>query len=231
MEIQTESKDILLEETVNNVLINKNSSKKNKKTNKQTSSMILEDTVLDDKYDVEILKSRYNEYKASYIKTDEYKKRGIPLRQQNPPEDITENIVKFIIRNFEKDATVVWCKGVDKKYNLKGDLYSKKYDKNFPLEVKSFTSNGPSQFGPNKKFSVLYFLDLRNWINDEIILWKANLNNESNEFKNIKMSKKQTHSEQCDEGRRPHINWDNLYPQIKDHCSEIYRGTFENIFN
>jgi hypothetical protein len=188
------------------------------------------DQILDDKYSQEILRSRYNEYKDSYLKTNEYKKMGIPIRQQNPPEDITENIAKFIIRNIEKDNTVIWCKGIDKKYNLTGDLYSSHYDKSSGIEVKSFTSNGPSQFGPKKKFGVLYFLDLRNWLEDEIILWKVNLTNESDEFKNIKMSKTQTHAEQCDEGRRPHISWDHLYPQIKEHCLQIYKGTFENIF-
>jgi hypothetical protein len=55
-----------------------------------------------------------------------------------------------------------------------------------PIEVKSFTSNGPSQFGPDKKFSVLYFLDLRKWLDDEIILWKVNLNYLSDEFKPLK---------------------------------------------
>ena len=35
------------------------------------------------------------------------------------------------------------------------------------------------------KFSVLYFLDLRKWLDDEIILWKVNLNYLSDEFKNI----------------------------------------------
>ena len=187
-------------------------------------------TILDDKYTEEILNTRYNEYKQSYLSVNELKLKGIPIRQQNPPEDITENMVKFIIRNYENDSSCVWCKGIDKKHGLKGDLYSNKYDKNSPLEVKSFTSNGPSQFGPNKKFSVLYFLDLRNWLKDDIVLWKINLTNDSPEFKNIKMNKTQTHSDQCEEGRRPHISWDKLYPQIQQFCIQVYKGPFQNIF-
>jgi hypothetical protein len=186
--------------------------------------------ILDDKYTEEILNARYNEYKQSYLSVNELKLKGIPIRQQNPPEDITENMVKFIIRNYENDSSCVWCKGIDKKHGLKGDLYSNKYDKNSPLEVKSFTSNGPSQFGPNKKFSVLYFLDLRNWLKDDIVLWKINLTNDSPEFKNIKMNKTQTHSDQCEEGRRPHISWDKLYPQIHEFCIQVYKGPFQNIF-
>lgn len=82
-----------------------------------------------------------------------------------------------------------------------------------------------------KKFGVLYFLDLRQWLhNNKLVLWKVKLNYLSNEFKNIKVSIKQTMGEQLQEGRRPHISWDKIYPQISDFCEKIYEGTFENIF-
>ena len=183
-----------------------------------------------DKYTEEILIKRYNNFKNMYISDQELINEGLPIRHQNTPEDITENIAKFIIRKYENDKSCVWCKGIDKKYGLTGDLYSSKYDKKEPIEVKSFTSSGPSQFGPDKKFSVLYFLDLRKWLNNEIILWKINLNYLSLEFKNIKINKKQTMEEQFLEGRRPHISWDNIYPQITKFCEKIYQGTFEDIF-
>jgi len=186
--------------------------------------------ILIDKYSKEILTDRFINFKNMYIKDEELIKNGLPIRHQNTPEDITENITKFIIRKYENDKNCVWCKVVDKKFGLTGDLYSNKYDKNAPIEVKSFTSNGPSQFGPGKKFGVLYFLDLRKWLNNEIILWKVNLNDLSDEFKNIKVSKTQTMKQQFDEGRRPHISWSNIYPQISTFCEKIYEGTFENIF-
>ena len=99
-----------------------------------------------------------------------------------------------------------------------------------PIEVKSFTSNGPSQFGPDKKFAVLYFLDLRKWLNNEIVLWKVKLNHSSDTFKNIKVSKTETMEDQFIKGRRPHVSWDKIHPQISDYCEKIYEGTFENIF-
>lgn len=186
--------------------------------------------LLNDRYDKNTLKSRFTNFKNMYISDEQLIKNGLNIRHQNTPEDITENIVKFIIINHENDTSCVWCKGVDKKYGLKGDLFSNKYDKSAPIEVKSFTSSGPSQFGPDKKFSVLYFLDLRQWLNDNIILWKVNLNYLSDEFKNIKVNKYQTMEEQFLEGRRPHISWDNIHPQICDFCEKIYEGTFEDIF-
>jgi hypothetical protein len=199
----------------------------NKKCDNPTKN---ESETLNDMYDENILKSRFINFKNMYISDEQLIKNGLKIRHQNTPEDITENITKFIIRNYENDMSCVWCKGVDKKHGLTGDLFSNKYEKSTPIEVKSFTSNGPSQFGPDKKFGVLYFLDLRKWLNDIIILWKVNLNYLSDEFKNIKVNKSQTMEKQLLEGRRPHISWDNIHPQISDFCEKVYEGTFEGIF-
>ena len=202
--------------------------KKQKKT--VTDKLIDDNGILNDRYDEATLIRRFTNSKNMYISDEELKKNGLQIRHQNTPEDITENVTKFIIRKYENDNSCVWCKGVDKKYGLTGDLCSNKYGKTSPIEVKSFTSQGPSQFGPDKKFGVLYFLDLRKWLNNKIILWKVNLNYLSDEFKNIKVSKTQTMGEQLLQGRRPHISWDNIYPQICDFCEKIYEGTFEDIF-
>jgi len=176
-------------------------------------------------YSEEILRKRCNTYINTYLETDEIKKSGLPIRQQNPPEDITENIVKFIVRNYDNDPLIMWAKCAGEK----GDLITPKYV--FPPEVKSFTSDGPCSFGPNKKFGVLYFLDLREWIkNNKIILWRIDVSSESPEFKQLKMNKGQTHEEQCGEKRRPHIAWNLIYTQLADKCVKVYEGTFENIF-
>jgi len=183
-------------------------------------------SIREDKYTAEILRRRFNRYKEDCIDlTDLKKTSGLNIRNQNPPEDITENIAKFIIHNYDNDPSCKWSKGI----GLKGDLFSSKYPES-PPEVKAFTSVGPSQFGPKKVFGVLYFLDLRKWIEDQIVLWRVNLTNKSPEIKGIKINKTQTHEEQCAEGRRPRISWDKLYPQISDHCEKIFEGTFEDIF-
>ena len=181
----------------------------------------------DDKYTCDLLRNRFNRYRDTYINDDEdIKATGLSIRHQNPPEDVTENIAKFIIQNFDNDPTCKWAKAIGKK----GDLYSEKYKTDSPPEVKAFTSDGPSSFGPKKKFGVLYFLDMRQWLSDKFILWRVNLSNESSEWKQIKMNKTNTHTEQCDAGRRPHISWDKIYPQISDQCVKVYEGSFEGIF-
>jgi len=182
-------------------------------------------SVKHDNYSQEVLQKRYKMYLDKYMETAKLIETGLPIRHENPPEDITENITKFIINKHDNDPSCKWAKSM----GLKGDLYSDKY-KDAPPEVKAFTSNGPSQFGPKKKFGVLYFLDMREWLQDIIVLWRVNLTNDSPEWKKIKMNKTQTHEDQCDEGRRPHISWDKIYPQIAEHCVKVYEGTFENIF-
>lgn len=189
--------------------------------------LIKEEVKHDDKYTPAILRRRYNRFRDDYIDCSELiTTTGLPIRHQNPPEDISENIAKFIMINYDNDPTCKWAKSI----GVKGDLYSEKYNIDSPAEIKALTSDGPSSFGPEKKFSVIYFLDMRDWLNDKFILWKVNLTSESPAWKGIKMNKKQTFEDQCKEGRRPHISWDNIYPQISEHCVKVYDGTFEGIF-
>lgn len=177
-----------------------------------------------DNYTEQILRMNFNTYKSFYVAIKEsIEKTGLNLRSTNPPEYITENIVKFIIRNKKGDKTCVWANSVNKT----GDLYS---DVEHVQEVKAFTSDAPCTFGPTKKFSVIYFLDMRDWLNDKLILWCVNLNNTSKEWKGLKISKSQTYEDQCNQGRRPRIGFNKMYEQLKDHCTKVYEGTFTNIF-
>lgn len=177
---------------------------------------------LQDTYTPEILKKRYASYLLATKELQAINQEtGLCIRGANPPEDITENMVKFILRKQGIDSSWARC------IKTNGDLYS---EKEKVQEVKSFTSDGPSSFGPKKKFNVIYFLDMRKWLDNQIVLWRVNLTNESAEWKKVAMNKNQTQEDQTDQGRRPHISWEKLYPQIKDHCSMIYDGSFEGIF-
>jgi len=177
-----------------------------------------------DEYTADDLRQRYTAFKnyvLSYLHLRPHVRKLI--RGINIPEDISENIVKFIIRIILADAECSWCKYL----GMSGDLFSKK---DGIIEVKAFSSDGPSSFGPRKKFDVIYFLDMRKWLDDVIILWKVNLSNESSQWKELKMNKKEDHKAQSDRGVRPHIAWSKIYPQISEHCTKVYEGTFEGIF-
>lgn len=186
----------------------------------------------EDKYSENILRKRYIQYKNNTnVLLEIIRETGIPIRNENPPEDITENIVKFILKNKRGDTTCVWAKSVGRP----GDLYS---NIEYIQEVKAFTSGGPCSFGPDKVFDVIYFLDMRGWLIDKFVLWRIGVSDKSDEWKNIKMNKTETFKMQCDLGRRPHIGFDKIYEQLKDLrtssglpvCSKIYEGSFDDIF-
>jgi hypothetical protein len=179
-----------------------------------------------DTYTKEVLIQRLSIFKKSYEETEILIKAGLPIRRQNIPDDISENISKFIIINYDNQPSCKWSK----LFRKKGDLFSNKYDKDNQIEIKTFSSNGPCSFGSKKKFGIIYFLDMRNWLNNKYILWKVNLHSDAPEWKQLKMNKLETHEDQCLHGRRPHICWDNIYNQLSIHCYKVFEGTFEDIF-
>ena len=176
-----------------------------------------------DSYTQELLNEQYMLHKQ-YVngRIDTTKKTGVKVRLPSIPEDISENIIKFIIRNKLHDNTTRWdCK--------KGDLHSQIEGKQ---ECKCFTSDGPSSFTPSSDWDVIYFLDARNWlIYDKFILYRIPLKRTSNEWKNIKVNKTQTFEDQTKQGRRPRISWEFLQPQISLYCNKVYEGSFEDIFS
>jgi hypothetical protein len=167
------------------------------------------------------LRARYNrllDFEKAEI--DDDKTYGYKTRRYGLPEHISENIIKFVIINHLSDISCTWGCAV-------GDLYSNKLK---TIECKSFTSEGPTSFGPKQKWDVIYFLDARGWLDDKLIVWQINLPNDHDIWENIEVGASQTKGGQGDEGRRPRINWSALYPQIEGHCTKVYEGTFEGIF-
>lgn len=173
-------------------------------------------------YSEEILKQQYALHKL-YVngRIETTKKIGVKVRLPCIPEDISENIVKYIIHNKLNDKTSKWeCKSGDLESNIEGKQ-----------ECKCFTSDGPLSFTPSSDWDIIYFLDARNWLNDKFILYRISLKRTSTEWKNIKVNKTQTFENQSKQGRRPRINWESLQPQIALYCSKVYEGTFDDIFN
>lgn len=176
--------------------------------------------IKEDTYTQNVLRAQYKlhkDYVSGRIKSSQ--ELGITFRFPSIPEDISENIIKFIIHKTG-DKTSNWNCG-------RGDLYSSIEGKQ---ECKCFTSDGPPSFTPSSEWDVIYFLDARSWLNDKFVLYRVNLKRDSDEWKKIKMSKSQTFDDQCKQGRRPRITWQSLYPQISSYCTKVFEGGFEDIF-
>lgn len=187
--------------------------------------IILEKSSLDSKeamsdlYTSEVLRQQFSihkQYVESRIATS--KALNIRIRFPGIPEDISENMIKMLIKRIRGDETCTW--------NCDGDLYSQIEKKQ---ECKCFTSSGPISFTPSSGWNVIYFLDATKWLNDKFTLYRLPLKYTSDEWQNIKMNKTETFRQQADAGRRPRIGWSALYPQISQYAEELWTGGFEDI--
>lgn len=135
------------------------------------------------------------------------------------PEDISENLVKYIIKKKEGNTFSRKKSG--------GDLVSPQDGTR--IEVKCFTSTGPSSFGPKEKWDSIYFFDAMNILthNSECILYKIEESNDSEIFQNIKVNKNETFKDQCLQQRRPRIAFSKISQQIPANIQKVFQG---NIF-
>ena len=135
------------------------------------------------------------------------------FRMPNFPSEISENLVKYIIQ-FKYGFLPTWKDGKDT-----GDL---RYDGQL-FEVKCFSSDGPSSFGPNERWDHLFFLDATNYIKKIFKCYKININNQ--QFGQvIHVNSTETYFDQCQNGRRPRISFDNI-------CQQIPRDNIELVFD
>jgi hypothetical protein len=180
----------------------------------------------DDKYTFNILMKCLEKYNNDLKFNDEInpllskKKR----RNENLPCDISENIVKFVIK---KKYGVMPCWDTDK-----GDIVINKLGLFKQIEVKGFMSDGPSSFGPKEMWDLLYFVDARDIMNLNFKVYEVKLSNDSTIFRNIKVSKKDTYGVQADKGRRPRGCFDTIFkPQLNEHCKLIFDGHITTLYD
>jgi len=192
------------------------SKKKKNELIKMINDIDKKDKDENDMYTQEILRNQYKLHKEYIISRKTIKNIRLPYF----PEDISENMIKFI-NHKNGDKTSTWnCD--------KGDLKSKEYGKQ---ECKCFTSSGPISFSPSSQWDELLFLDARDWFTmDKFVLYRFRYKRDSNEWKSIKVNQKETIEDQSKQGRRPRIGWKDLYPQIKNYCEILYEGSFDFIF-
>lgn len=146
-----------------------------------------------------------------------YRSRLVKYRLPNFPEDISENIVKHLIKRIE---------GVEcKREKTKGDLTS---HNNELIEVKCFTSDGPSSFGPRESWDCLYFLDAIDYLCGNFKLYKVPIKNDSEIFQSIKVNSKETYGDQCKQKRRPRISFKQLHKQIEPYTQLIFEGNIKD---
>jgi hypothetical protein len=145
-------------------------------------------------------------------------------RNENFPSDISENIVKFA---FAKKYRIMPCWDTQK-----GDLIIYKFNLFTQIEVKGFTSEGPSSFGPTEEWDWIYFVDGTDIRNKNFKVYEIHLSNKSKVFQSIVLSGK-------------HFSGENIPPlpndidkltvkQLKELCKNrglIQKGRKEDMIN
>lgn len=156
-------------------------------------------------------------FHLSYVNFVKSLKNKYKLRRPNFPEIISENIVKQYIINKELRV----CENING-----GDLISdgKK------IEVKCFSTESPTSFGPTESWKELFFLDATDICNNKIKIYKCLLSHDSEEFCSIKISNNETIQNSRNSGKRPRIIFKRIKEQLGDNMKNVYSGDLENIF-
>jgi len=171
-----------------------------------------------DIYTEDILMRSFDVFLNYYNGRLSLKEKGLKIRLPGFPEDISENMIKFILRN-NGDSTVHWN-------TTSGDLYSSKEGR---IECKATTSAGPISFSPTSDWDVLYVMDATQWRCDKYIVYRINIKKSYSEWSEIKVKRTENFGDQCKSGRRPRCTWSMLKPQLGDHCQQVFCGTFNEM--
>lgn len=174
--------------------------KKYKSKNKADLITLITATQIDF-YTYDVLLCNFNIYRT-YAESRRISSIIYNLKYQEPimPNDVSDNIIKFIIRQFSGQL----C------YSTKtGQIFSAKFGR---IECKTIThiKKEVITFLNGETLDTVCFLDLRNWLDNRFILYIANVSGEC--------------GQQLSNNKRISIKWES----IKYLSEQIYDGTLEN---
>lgn len=143
------------------------------------------------------------------------------MRRPNFPEGLSETLAgkvlsKYYSRNISKAPT--------------GDLIDQHQ---YKYEIKCFTSTGPSSFGPTESWDSLVFVDFIDYENGNFSVYEFPYKNTSDEMRSLILNnkKQETYHQQCTNGRRPRICFDEFCKQNdnKSKLLTIFSGNIKSI--
>ena len=139
-----------------------------------------------DNFTIDILFQVLDNYNANLKfvteinKSLNYNVKHKKIRRENFRTEISENIAKFV---FYKKYNVL------PNWNTKsGDLGVCIDGEYLKLEIKGFMSDGPTTFGPTEEWDRLYFVDCRNTLEKNFIVYEMELSSKSDIWNDIKLT-------------------------------------------
>jgi len=149
------------------------------------------------------------------------------IRKTNFPSHISENLVKFA---FYKKYRVM------PNWDVKvGDLeIDIPFCRHIRLEVKGSIDlcNGPPTFGPCESWDRIYFVDAKDILNDRYKIYEFKIKNTDLKWKNLKVNKNETYEDQCIQGRRPRLTFNEILNQIgAENYTILFDGLLRDLGN
>ena len=145
-------------------------------------------------------------------------------RRANFPSEISENIVKFAYhKRYGVLPTWNTSKGDLQVFDDKGHGAPKM------LESKAFIGDGPSSFGPSKKWDKIYFVNCKRFRERIFTVYEINLSSESDKWRSLRMRKTDFRTfgdiQDCNERGNLRASFNLvLHPQLKDDVTIIFEG-------
>jgi len=176
---------------------------------------------LKDRMTLSLIQKLLNEYILYYRTVCELNTSLLhkKIRHVNFPSEISENIVKFVFY---------------KKYNIMptwdtcvGDLQFGIGDSIISLEIKAFSSKGPTSFGPHERWDILYFLDATLFTELRFNVYECRLSNTHPKWRQLKVNQRETYEDHCRQQRRPRLCFSEIQKQLGDDCQLIFKGILE----
>lgn len=153
------------------------------------------------------------QYKCAINKILSQKK----IRHTNFPAEISENIVKFVVY-ARYGIMPTWD-------TSSGDL--RLLDKT--IEVKAFSTDAPTSFGPTEKWDMLLFLDATQFMNSSFRVYEYVGRNSSPQWQNLRVNKHEIFHDQCSQGRRPRLRFSCIKEQLGNNLRLIFDGHLDNL--
>jgi hypothetical protein len=167
----------------------------------------------------------YNLFLKYYLGVKELSsKHKLKIRLPNFQEGLSENMIRLFIKNNEKRNCI--C-------SKTGDLcIIDKSKKNLiKIEVKCFSSTGPTSFVPNEGWDEIYFLDACDFIKNNYKIYKCKLSNDSLIWKNMPINKIKNYYDVCKEGKRPRLQFSLIKSYLKEDIKIVFEGNFNSMIN
>lgn len=142
------------------------------------------------------------------------------IRKDAFPDHVSENIAKFALAKKYKD--------IPNWNTTKGDLQLD----NKQIEVKAFSSSGPSSFGHNENWDLICFVDATKHQDNIFTVQLINLSNKDPIWKQLMVNSEETFHQHCSAKRNPKISFEKIMKQLPDGVvEEVFHGNINKLLD